>query len=69
DTFRGFGLFFSVDKPCTLWEFPVCTVSSKENGFEKTVQGLCYIPSWKIYLDPHEQFNCHMRITVNGETA
>ncbi|MBI5561428.1 MAG: DUF1926 domain-containing protein [Deltaproteobacteria bacterium] len=43
DTYTGVALSIEVDAPCTLWRFPVYTVSLSEAGFEKIYQGSCLV--------------------------
>ena len=42
------------DRPAALWSFPVETVSSSEDGFERTFQGRCLLLSWDLELKPGE---------------
>lgn len=43
-----------IDKPATLWRFPVLTVSLSESGFEKNYQSTVLFPNWKMELKPQE---------------
>lgn len=53
---KALGLFidFKLDRPTSLWQFPLFTVSLSESGFEKTYQSTILFPNWKIKLNPEE---------------
>ena len=39
-----------------LWTLPLETVSNSESGFEKTFQGIIFLPHWKFSLEPDQSF-------------
>jgi 4-alpha-glucanotransferase len=41
---------FNVSKACTLWRFPLETVSLSESGFELLYQGSILLPHWTVSL-------------------
>ena len=43
---------FSLDRPATLWRFPLETVSLSEAGFERVFQAAVVIPHWRFRLEP-----------------
>ncbi len=43
---------FNVDRPATVWRFPLETVSLSESGFERVYQGSVIIPHWRFRLEP-----------------
>jgi len=53
---KALGLFidFKLDRPTSLWQFPLYTVSLSESGFEKTYQSTVLFPNWKLRLNPDE---------------
>ncbi|MBI3015698.1 MAG: DUF1926 domain-containing protein [Candidatus Tectomicrobia bacterium] len=58
------GLFFS--QPCTLWRFPLETVSQAEYGFQRTYQGSVLLPWWLLNLDEENHWNLEIRIEVKN---
>ena len=47
--FTDITLYFS--KKCTLWRFPIETISQSESGFEREYQSSTLIPHWRFTLD------------------
>ena len=60
----GLNLSLEADRPAALWSFPVETVSSSEDGFERTFQGRCLLLSWDIELKPGEVKDIGLRWRV-----
>lgn len=58
------GLTFS--EKCTLWRFPVETVSQSESGFEKEYQGSVLIPQWKFCLDNGMEWGIRIILTMRN---
>jgi len=56
------GLSFS--ESCTLWRFPVETVSQSESGFEKEYQSSVLIPNWKFKLEEGGVWSVTIRLTL-----
>ncbi len=52
----NFKLDILLEKKSELWRFPVYSVSLSEEGFEKVLQGVCLMPSWKFRLDKGESW-------------
>ncbi len=48
-----------LEKPCTLWKFPIETISQSESGMEKTYQGTCFGCVYKVALSPGARFEIH----------
>lgn len=46
-----------------LWRFPIETVSHSESGLERTYQGSCIMPSWRLQMEPKE--NKDLKIQLN----
>jgi len=62
DEWKGIQVKISLDHPCSLWRFPVETVSLSEEGFEKIYQGSCLVLCWDIHLVPHAVFERLIRL-------
>ena len=56
------GLAFS--ETCTLWRFPVETVSQSESGFEKEYQSSVLIPHWRFHLKKGSEWSVRIRLTL-----
>ena len=65
-TLRDLKLTTRVDQPCTLWTFPLETVTNSEAGYERGYQGTVYLHIWQLQLGPHAswQGNLTQRVTA-----
>ena len=54
DEALGLLIDLKLDKPASIWQFPLYTVSLSESGFEKTYQSTILFTNWKIRLNPSE---------------
>ncbi len=54
DEFLGLEISLNLDRPATLWRFPIETVSRSEGGFERVYQSSVVFPNWKLELGPGE---------------
>lgn len=52
DEWKGIQVRISLDQACSLWRFPIETVSLSEGGAEKIYQGSCLVLCWDIHLAP-----------------
>lgn len=62
DKYLGFKARLTWTKADLLWRFPVETVSHSESGLERTYQGSCIMPSWKLEIGPGERKNLQLSI-------
>jgi alpha-amylase len=60
----NFKLDLLLQKRAVLWRMPIYSVSLSEEGFEKVQQGVCIVPSWKLYLTPGESWELEMKAKV-----
>ena len=60
---------FLVEKKSLLWRFPVYSVSLSEDGFEKVLQGVCVMPSWKLRLDSGESWKLKVLMKLKELSA
>lgn len=65
DKWLGIRLNFTCEKPCGLWTFPVETVSSAEDGFERTYQGTSVLVHWQITLEPGESIELPASFSIH----
>lgn len=54
DEYLGLKISLQLDKPATLWRFPIETVSQSEGGFERGYQSSVVFPNWKLSMKPEE---------------
>lgn len=47
-----------------IWILPLETISNSESGFEKTFQGMVFLPHWKFSLGGKESFERTLTLTV-----
>jgi len=53
-------------QPCTLWHFPVESVSNSEGGLERVHQGACVAFVFDIHLAPGESRELSFKWGVEG---
>ncbi|MDD5434096.1 MAG: DUF1926 domain-containing protein, partial [Nitrospira sp.] len=55
------GLSFS--RKCTLWRYPVETISQSESGFEREYQSSVIVPHWNLLLNQGEEWSVEIKLT------
>ena len=50
DEWLGIEIDLFMDQSCTVWRFPIETISMSEGGFERVYQNSVVLPNWKIQL-------------------
>jgi alpha-amylase len=68
-TIRGLRLTTTVDQPCTLWVFPLETVTNSEAGYERGYQGTVYLHIWNLHLEPNAQWQGNMTQQVTAHSS
>jgi alpha-amylase len=61
-----FSIKIDLSQNSALWYFPLETISQSESGVEKTYQGSCICPFWKIQLAPNQPFKVNLELSVNS---
>ncbi len=66
---RNLALTTRVDQPCTLWTFPLDTVTMSEAGYERGYQGTVYLHIWALHLEPGQEWqgNLTQQVTAYNE--
>ncbi|HLC25822.1 MAG TPA: alpha-amylase/4-alpha-glucanotransferase domain-containing protein [bacterium] len=64
DEWAEFALALYFSRPCTLWRFPLETVSQAEDGFQKTYQGSVLLPWWLLNLEEESHWDLEIRIEI-----
>lgn len=62
----GINIGLSFSERCTLWRFPVETVSQSESGFEKEYQSSVLIPHWKFLLKQDCEWRVRIMLTLRS---
>jgi hypothetical protein len=60
----GIKAALEVDRPATLWRFPLETISASEAGFEMNYQGSTLLLWWPIRLKPGESWKVAIMINL-----
>ncbi|MBI2882665.1 MAG: DUF1926 domain-containing protein [Candidatus Methylomirabilis oxyfera] len=58
-------LRIELDHPAMLYSHLVATVSQSEDGYERTVQGVATMPTWDLHLDPGQEWEGQVRVTLS----
>lgn len=66
DEICGIEIDFKFSHHCSLWRFPVHTVSSSEAGFELGYQGSVFFPNWRFELTPYESWNVKIKKAIKS---
>jgi alpha-amylase/alpha-mannosidase (GH57 family) len=61
DEYLGLDISLTLDKPATLWRFPIETISQSEGGFERIYQSSVVFPNWKLQLKAGESWEVKIR--------
>lgn len=64
DEWNKMEVVLKTDQRCTLWRFPIETVSLSESGFERIYQGSCLLLSWPLELEPGKQFGFEIELGI-----
>ncbi len=64
DNENGYRVEILVSKKTNFWIFPIETISISESGFERTYQGVCVAPNYKITLGPNEKNFFEIQINI-----
>ena len=58
----------TVEKPATLWHFPIETISNSEAGFERVYQGASVTTLWNLNLAPVETWETGLTYSVGDHS-
>ena len=56
NTYLGFEVELELERPVTLWRFPVESLSNSEGGIERVYQANCLVILLPLQLDPNGEF-------------
>ncbi len=69
DEWLGIGVDLSVDRPTSLWTFPIETVSQSEGGFELVHQSVVVQPHWLVQADDEGRWSVKMTLALDTSAA
>jgi len=56
----------TIDRPTSLWYFPLEAVSNSEAGYERVYQGTCTLLSWDVLLEPHRPWEVALTLNLRA---
>ncbi|HUI29581.1 MAG TPA: alpha-amylase/4-alpha-glucanotransferase domain-containing protein, partial [Candidatus Acidoferrales bacterium] len=62
DEWQGLRVTVEVDKPLTLWRFPIETVSLSESGFERVYQSSVVFLHSKVKIE--KEYSLEFRLSI-----
>lgn len=69
DEWQGVDASLSLDRPASIWTFPIATVSQSEGGFELVHQSTVVIPHWILQADNNGRWSVTMRLAIDTSLA
>ncbi|MEN1679120.1 MAG: alpha-amylase/4-alpha-glucanotransferase domain-containing protein [Planctomycetota bacterium] len=69
DEWLGLDVGLSIDRPTSIWTFPIGTVSQSEGGFELVHQSVVVIPHWILQADADGRWSVTMRLASDTSLA
>lgn len=67
DEWLGVDVRIEMDRPSTVWRFPIEVVSLSEGGFERIFQSSVVIPHWQVTLHKEWRMQVRHRISSLGK--
>ncbi|MEL6106367.1 MAG: alpha-amylase/4-alpha-glucanotransferase domain-containing protein [Planctomycetota bacterium] len=65
DRWLGIDVAMNLDRPSSIWAFPIETVSQSEAGFELVHQSVCVQPHWWIRGDHEGRWHIRMELAAS----
>jgi hypothetical protein len=69
DGWLGIDLGITIDRPTSIWTFPISTVSQSEGGFELVNQSITVQPHWILQGDEQGRWSVTIRLTADTSAA
>ncbi|MEM6328632.1 MAG: alpha-amylase/4-alpha-glucanotransferase domain-containing protein [Planctomycetota bacterium] len=69
DEWLGIDVGLSVDRPTSIWTFPIGTVSQSEAGFELVHQQTVVVPHWILQADAEGRWSVSMSLAADTSLA
>lgn len=58
------GLSIDFSEECTLWRFPIKTISQSEKSYEENYQGSVVVPNWRFTIAPRKSVNFDVKLEI-----
>lgn len=69
DDWLGIDVRLDIDRPTSIWTYPIGTVSQSEGGFELVHQSVVVKPHWMLQANDEGQWSVTMRLTSDTAKA
>ena len=69
DEWLGIDVGLTIDRPTSIWTFPIGTVSQSEAGFELVHQQAVVMPHWILQADADGRWSVTMQLTADTSQA
>jgi alpha-amylase len=69
DNWLGIDVGLTIDRPTSIWTYPISTVSQSEGGFELVNQSVVVQPHWILQADAHGRWSVTLRLTTDTSVA
>jgi hypothetical protein len=69
DEWLGIGVDLKIDRPTSIWTFPIETVSQSEAGFELVHQSVVVHPHWLVQADEAGKWSVKMTLGIDTSAA
>ncbi|WP_146568634.1 alpha-amylase/4-alpha-glucanotransferase domain-containing protein [Posidoniimonas corsicana] len=69
DEWLGVDVGLTMDRPTSIWTYPIATVSQSEGGFELVNQSVVVQPHWILQADEHGRWSLTMRMKIDTSMA
>ncbi len=69
DNWLGIDVGLTIDRPTSIWTYPISTVSQSEGGFELVNQSVVVQPHWILQADAHGRWSVTLRLTADTAVA
>lgn len=65
DRINNVSLSLQPSRPAELWHLPIRTVDVSDEGRTERYQGTCFVPRWRLHLNPGESFEMRLALSMN----
>ena len=69
DQWLGLDVGVAIDRPTSIWTYPIATVSQSEGGFELVHQSVVVQPHWILQADAQGAWSVTIRLTADTSVA
>ena len=69
DEWLGIAVDLAIDRPSSMWTYPIETVSQSEAGFELVHQSVVVHPHWFVQADAEGRWSVKMTLAIDTSAA